>query len=117
MAAITVEEVATASDKRQFIDLPYRLYQDNPSWVPPLRMDVAHSLSEKNAFFDHGQIATFLARDERGAVVGRIAGIINGKHLEKYDDGVGFVGFFETVERYDVATTLLDAATGWLRSK
>lgn len=117
MPSITVEEASSRSDRRKFIDLPYRLYRNNPDWVPPLRMDVAHALSTRNAFFEHGQIATFLARDEKGGVVGRIAGIINGKHLEKYDDGNGFVGFFETVERYDVAAALLDAATSWLRDK
>ena len=117
MSAIKVEEVASRSDRRQFLDLPYRLYRDSPNWVPPLRVDVAHSLSKKNAFFEHGRIATFLARDEAGSVVGRVAGIINGQHLKKYDDGVGFVGFFESVERYEVASALLDAATGWLRDQ
>ena len=58
----------------------------------------------------------FLARDESGRVVGRIAGIINGMHLQKYDDANGFFGFFETVDDFEVARSLLDAVRKWLQS-
>ena len=71
--------------------------------------------TKKNPFFEHGAIQLFLAeRPARTAdrAVGRIAAIVNGQHLAKYDDGNGFFGFFETVEDYDVARALLDAAIG-----
>jgi len=103
---------------RKFIDLPYRLYRDNPYWVPPLRRDVAQILSpRKNPFFEHGQIQPFLALDASGRVVGRIAAIVNGMHLKKYDDGVGFFGFFECVPDFAVAEALFKAAADWLRQQ
>jgi len=71
--------------------------------------------TSKNAFFDHGAIQLFLAEDDSGATVGRIAAIVNGMHLQKYDDGMGFFGFFECVDDYAAAEALLDAATDWLR--
>jgi GNAT superfamily N-acetyltransferase len=81
-------------------------------------MDQAKVLNEKkNPFFEHGEIQLFLAEDARGEVVGRVAAIVNGMHLEKYDDGNAFFGFFECVEDYAVAEALLDTATAWLRER
>jgi GNAT superfamily N-acetyltransferase len=106
-------------DRRRFIDVPYQFYPGRyPNWIPPLRRDVKSTLDpSKNAFFDHGDIQLFLAEDASGEVVGRVAGIVNGMHLKKYDDGTGFFGFFECVEDYDVAEALLDAAAAWLREQ
>ena len=113
---VRVEPVATKRDLQAFVQFPFDHYRGNPYWVPPLRRDVRHTLDpDHNAFFEHGNIQPFLARDAAGAVVGRIAGVYNGAHLEKYADGVGFFGFFETVQDYEVAEALLNAVEGWLR--
>ncbi|MFQ5569265.1 MAG: hypothetical protein ACE5G0_06295 [Rhodothermales bacterium] len=115
---VRVRPVRTRRDLKHFIDLPYSLYKNTPAWVPPLRQDTAHTLNpKKNPFFEHGQIQPFLAEDRAGNVVGRIAGIVNGMHLKKYDDGNGFVGFFECEKRYETAAALLDAACAWLRDQ
>jgi GNAT superfamily N-acetyltransferase len=101
---------------RRFIDFPYRLYRDYPYWIPPLRRDVAETLNpRKNPFFEHGKIQPFLALDAQGHTVGRIAAIVNGMHLKKYKDGVGFFGFFECVPDFSVAQALFEAAARWLR--
>jgi len=116
--SVTIRPVRTRRDRKRFMDLPYRLYKDNPFWTPPLRLDTAHTLNpKKNPFFEHGRLQTFLAEDASGAVVGRIAGIVNGMHLKKYDDGNGFFGFFECEERYEIAEALFDAAAAWLRDQ
>ena len=106
-------------DRKRFIDFPYAFYPDRyPHWIPPLRRDVKSTLSpSKNAFFDHGQMQLFVAEDASGGVVGRVAAILNGMHLQKYDDATGFFGFFECVDDDAVADALLDAATGWLRGE
>ena len=115
---VTVQPVASRADLRAFVDFPYRLYRENRNWVPPLRRDVYHLLDRsQNAFFEHGDIQPFLARDARGHVVGRIAGVRNGMHLRQHNDDVGFFGFFDTVERYEVAEALFDAASNWVRGQ
>jgi hypothetical protein len=107
--------VTTRRDLRRFVDLPYAFYRENRAWVPPLRRDAFHTLDRrKNPFFEHGEIQPFLACDPDGTVVGRIAGIVNGMHLQRHADGNGFFGFFECVERFEVASALLDAACEWL---
>ena len=50
-------------------------------------------------------------------VVGRIAAIVNYGHLERYNDGVGFFGFFESVDDQEVADALFNAAIEWLKSE
>jgi GNAT superfamily N-acetyltransferase len=115
----TVRPVDGRRDRKRFIDVPYRFYPERyPNWVPPLRRDVKHTLDpSKNAFFEHGAMQLFLAEDASGAVVGRIAAIVNGMHLQKYDDGTGFFGFFECPDDASVAEPLLDAAADWLRDR
>ncbi len=115
---VTIRPVTSGKDKGRFIDFPYRHYAGHPFWVAPLRGDQKKVLSEdKNPFFEHGEVALFLAEDARGEVVGRVAAIVNGMHLKKYDDGVGFFGFFECVEDYAVAEALLDTAAAWLKER
>lgn len=114
---VTIRRVSSGADRRAFLDFPYDHYADATHFVAPLRMDQANVLNpKKNPFFEHGEIEQFLAEKD-GKTVGRIAAIVNGKHLEKYADGNGFFGFFETIEDYDVAEALLDAASDWLRGK
>lgn len=115
---VVVRPATSRRDLKRFVDFQYDLYRNRDFWIPPLRRDVYHSLRpRKNAFYEHGSIQLFLAEDRAGAVVGRIAAILNGMHLKKYEDATGFFGFFEATENFDVAASLLDAARVWLVSK
>lgn len=115
---MVVRPVRSRRDRKAFIQFPFDLFKGCDVWVPPLRMDVAKLINpKKNAFFEHGDMQLFLAEDQRGTVVGRIAGIRNGMHLEKYNDQVGFFGFFDTINDPAVAKALLDAAADWLKGQ
>ena len=35
--AIRITPVSTKRDRKIFVDLPFRLYRDDPNWVPPLK--------------------------------------------------------------------------------
>ncbi|NNF04457.1 MAG: hypothetical protein HKN17_08320 [Rhodothermales bacterium] len=118
MSRVQIAPVSSGRDLKAFIQFPYDLYRDSEWWVPPLRMDVSRLLSRrKNAFFEHGDMQLFLARDASGHVAGRIAAIRNGMHLKKYADGTGFFGFFECIDHRETAHALFDAAASWLRSE
>ena len=115
--AIRIDAVRTRRDLRRFIDLPYRLYRGSPCWVPPLRLEQRMTLSRKsNPFWGHAERELFLAFDRGGQPIGRIAAIVNRAHLERYDDGNGFFGFFECEDR-GAAAALLEHAAGWLKSR
>ena len=117
MPDVQVRPALSSRDLRRFVDLPFRLYEGNRFWVPPLRMDIAAKLNpKKNPFFEHGEMQAFLAT--RGdQVVGRIAAIKNGKHLEKWTDGAGFFGFLEAEDDAEVFAALFQTAEGWLRAR
>jgi len=118
MSDTVVSPVTSRLDLRAFIQYPYDAYRDAPFWVPPLRMDTRNILSrKKNPFFEHGDMELFLARAAGGQVVGRIAAIVNGEHLRKYNDSTGFFGFFETSPDPDVSCALLSAAAAWLKAR
>jgi hypothetical protein len=100
-----------------FIKLPWKLYRDNPAWVPPLVGDQKTLLSrEKNPFFQHATVEYFLAEDE-GEIVGRIAAIHDPSYIAFQDESVGFFGFFESVNDQAVADALFAAARSWLAGK
>jgi len=110
-----IREVATSADRERFIRLPWIIYRDEPHWVAPLISEVRAFLDPRlNPFFDHATVKLFLAIDDTDAVCGRIAAIINHRHLEQHGDRVGFFGLFECVNRPEVAAALFKAAADFL---
>ncbi|MDO4585935.1 MAG: GNAT family N-acetyltransferase [Planctomycetia bacterium] len=102
-------------ERSLFLNFPWSLYQNDPYWIPPLRMDQKESVGySSNPFYDRNKIQTFLAL-RNNQPVGRIAAILNIEHLERYQDQVGFFGFFESINDQEVANSLFDAAAQWLK--
>jgi len=117
MSKIIISPVRTEKDKMRFIKLLWKIYKDDPYWVPPLLMDRKKILdTKKNPFFQHAEIEMFLAEKD-GELVGRIAGIKNDLHNSTHNDKIGFFGFFECINDQEVANALFDAAKGWLKTK
>lgn len=74
MSSIKIQKVETKKQLRAFIDFHYDLYKGNPYDVPNLFMDEKNTLSpSKNPAFDFCEAEYYLAYDEDGQVVGRIA--------------------------------------------
>ncbi len=103
----------------RFIDVPWHIYDpaEHPQWVPPLRRQVRDLLdARRNPFYERAAIKLWMAVDD-DRPVGRIAAIENQAHNQFHDDKVGFFGFFESVDRQEVADGLLELAGGWLRAR
>lgn len=114
---VSVRAVRSRADERAFIRLQYTLYKDYPYWVPPLLMDRKKLIDRKhNPFYKHARMEMFLAHRD-GALVGRVAAIVNDNHNKEHKENIGFFGFFECVNDQTVATVLFDAATAWLRDQ
>jgi hypothetical protein len=98
--------VQSATELREFIELPYRLYAASPHWVPPLRRDERRRFSRAhNAFLEHADISQWLAFD-RGRTVGRIAAIDNRLHNQRHNERVTWFGFFEASDAATAAALL-----------
>lgn len=114
---ITVVPVSNSRLTRAFIDLPYRLYRDDPAWVPPLKFERREFINPKrNPFFDNAKAQLFvaLAGDQP---VGRISAQINHLHNQRYGEKTGNFGLFESIQDPVVATALLARAEAWLRAE
>jgi GNAT superfamily N-acetyltransferase len=114
MPGLVIRPVHSKGDLKQFIKLPFRLYADEPNWVPPLISERKMHLDRvKNPFFEHADAEYFLAERD-GRVVGRITAQVDFRYWEFHDVKWGFFGFFECEDDPEVAAALLDTAEGWL---
>jgi GNAT superfamily N-acetyltransferase len=118
---LRIAQVSSKQALAQFIDLPYRLYANDPHWVPPLRADMAELLNpDKNPYFLHAEGQLFLARRD-GRVVGRISAHIDRLALaQPVEQGMGpGTGNWGLMEAEDEATAhaLITQAEDWLRKR
>jgi GNAT superfamily N-acetyltransferase len=117
MAGVSVRPVGNRRDLKRFIDFPFRLYRDQPLWVPPLKLERRLFLNRRmNAFFSHGEAEYFLAF-QGDRVVGRISAHVNDAFNEYQQKNWGWFGFLEFEEDPEALQALLDAAASWLRER
>ena len=110
MAAISIVEIESAARLNDFIDLPNRLYGNDPNYVTPLKSERLEFFDrDKNPFYRAAKTKLFLAERD-GEIVGRIATCINFAHNEYHEEQTGFFGFFDCVDDIEVASSLLKTA-------
>ncbi|MDO9490566.1 MAG: N-acetyltransferase [Sphingomonadaceae bacterium] len=115
---MVIRPVETAADRKQFVELPFRLYRNDPMWRPPLKAEV-HGLiggPKSNPWFEHARMQLWLAERD-GEVVGRISAQVDELVLEHMGAGTGQWGMFEAIDDGAVASALLDTAEAWLRAQ
>jgi ribosomal protein S18 acetylase RimI-like enzyme len=116
VAALEVKSVRGLLGRRAFIDVPFRIHGNDPSWVPPLRITVYDRLSPRHPAASHQTAGLWIAR-RRGKPVGRIGACIDSE-FDRYQ-GVrwGWVGFYDSFDDPDVAGALFETAWSWLRQQ
>jgi GNAT superfamily N-acetyltransferase len=118
---LSIRPIHTKRDRQAFVDLPFRLYKDDPYWVPPLKGEALGLITpEKNGWYSHAKAQLFLA-EEQGRVVGRISAHIDTLALtmpaeQGFGPGTGQWGLMEA-EREEIFTALLARAEEWLREQ
>lgn len=121
MPDLSIRPVRTKADRKAFVDLPFRLYANDPNWVPPLKSEALGLITpEKNGWFSHAQAQLYLA-ESGGRVVGRISAHIDTLALtmpaeQGFGPGTGFWGLFDA-ESAEIAARLIETAEGWLRDQ
>ena len=115
---LQVVEIPRGEGKQidEFIDLPFRLYENTPQWVPPFRSEIRKILTRKHPFFEHSEAAFFLAR-RKGRAIGRISVFENSRFNTHRNRREARFYHFECVEDDSAAAALLEAAARWAAAR
>lgn len=113
-----IEEVRNSDQVEAFRALPFKIYQNDPNWVPHIRQEVEQVFDPaENTFFEHGEAIRWILRDHQGEVIGRVAAFVNWRKSHTYSQPTGGMGFFECIDNQDAANTLFDTCKNWLEDR
>ncbi len=109
---ITIIEVKTKKQRKEFVEYPLRLYKGNRYFVPPLYGDEMKMFTDKNVYFNTCDSAFFLAQRE-GKTVGRIQGIIQRQYNEIHGEKKLRFSRFDCEDNEETARALFAAVEAW----
>ena len=105
---ITINEVITKKELKQFVKFPFGLYKDNPYWVPPIINDELNGFDKtKNPAFENAEARFFLAY-KNNTIVGRVVAIVNWTEIKQQELKKMRFGWFDVIDDVNVTKVLLD---------
>ena len=117
MSTVSLIEVKTARDLKNFIEFPMQLYKHNKNYVPSLINDEKNVWNPKeNPALAYSDAKQFLAyKDEK--IVGRVAAILN--HKEEKELGISKVrfGWLDFFNDFEVSEALINAVITFAEEK
>jgi GNAT superfamily N-acetyltransferase len=113
MSNIQVNPVRSAREKRIFLTFPWRIYQGDLLWVPPLLAERAKTIDPQRGLFFKDSYAELFIAWKNGKPLGTIVCAEDTNNTRARGFGECMVGFFECVDDYAVAEALFDRATEW----
>ncbi|MDR0348872.1 MAG: hypothetical protein LBH90_05185 [Tannerella sp.] len=114
---VIIKEVTTKKELRNFVKFNIDLYKNHPCHVPLLIEEDMMTLSrDKNPAFEFGEASYFLAY-KNGKIAGRIAGMINYKSNETWNQTNARFGFVDFIDDTEVVDQLFNAVETWARQK
>lgn len=112
---ISIREVKTRKELKQFIYLPEKIHAGHKNWVHPIYMDEwTYFNAKKNKAFTYCKTILLLAF-KKGKAAGRIMGIINDRYNEYKDQKTVRFGYLETWKDESVVSALLQSVEEWGR--
>ena len=113
---IKIVEVKTKKQIKEFVELPLRMYKDNPYYVPSMYGDEVALFSKKSIHnLTCDQIFFIAYRDNK--VVGRIQGIVQNQYNEINNTKKARFSRFHCEDNIDTATKLFEAVESWAKEK
>ncbi|MDX1665408.1 MAG: GNAT family N-acetyltransferase [Candidatus Promineifilaceae bacterium] len=115
--SLEIEQVQSKKELRQFISVPWKVYENDSNWVPWLFFERLEFFDKrKNPLFEHAEVDYFIAR-RGGQPVGTIAAILNHRHNEFQQENVAHFGVFELLDDPEAGLALLETAADWARTR
>jgi len=110
---IEIKRVDTPALRRKFLELPRKLYQSNPMWVPMFERDAKKLAKGKGSLiFENGPHELYLAlKDNQPA--GRVAVGIEEVLNKRKEYQHAYFTLFESINDEAVAKALLDTCLEW----
>ena len=114
---VKIVPVEDKSALTRFIRFPWRIYHDDPQWIPPLVLERREHLNRRtNPYFQHAEARLWLALRD-GRPVGRVSAQVDQASLRHHGDATGHFGFLEAEDDPEVFGALLATAEGWLAAQ
>ncbi len=114
---IEIQEVQTRKQLSDFISFPDALYKGNKFKVPQLHIYEKSVLKpDKNPAFEFCEAKYWMAYDNN-KIVGRIAGIINKKANEVWNEKIVRFGWVDFIDNTEVSAALIKTVEDWGKSK
>ena len=109
---ITIKE----KDLDSFFEVPFNIYKSS-HFVSLFKDDIKRFLSSENPLFRNGDNYTYFTAHESGVAIGRIVAIVHDESNKKHQLNWAYFGYFDCVDRIDVAKLLVDHVIKWSKSK
>ena len=107
-AKITIQELRTRSELKDFVTFAIDLYKGNPYYVPPIIESELDTLDPAvNPIFKDAEARYFVAL-QGGKIVGRIAALINHIEISQLGKKRMRFGWFDAIDQPEVSQALLD---------
>ena len=116
MIMITVEQVTTKKQQKEFLNFPLKLYKGNPFYAPPLYMDEKKVFKKDFVYNDICEHVYFNAYKD-GVMAGRVSGIVQKSANQKYNQKRVRLSKFDVIEDAEVAKALFKALEEWTLQK
>jgi GNAT superfamily N-acetyltransferase len=115
--AVTIDRVGTKKQVKEFVQVPFALYDGDQHWVPNLLSDDLKKLdTARHPFWQHAALQLFVARRD-GVVAGRIGVILDQLWEKCYGEKAAYWGWFECREDKEAAAALFEAANAWAKQR
>ena len=110
---IEIRRVEGRKGLRQFVEFAIDLYKGSEYYIPPIiSMEVDMHDPNKNPVYEFCD-SVFLLAYRDGKPVGRIAGFVNHRSNQKYDNKVCRFCWIDFIDDEEVSRTLLDSVRAW----
>jgi len=114
---VSIHEVISKKELKQFVKFPFKLFAGCKYWIPPLIKGEMDSLrKDVNPAFDYCDAKYWLAYKD-GKIAGRIAGILNRRSIEKWKQRLIRIGWIDFVDDMEVSGALFGAVENWAREQ
>jgi len=112
-----VKIVSGSDSMKDFLEIPARIYRNDPCWVPPLKSETERILDrENNPYFFNASLCKFVCY-HNGDPVARSIAVINREHWRKSGRKAAFFGFFESVKDTEAVSCLFESVSGYCRNE